>query len=418
MILTCALIFMFFTSYFAQDLDTVLQELGIPKKTNIRCNVGQDWTCRHLNHIEKLDQNRCYLDVYYFTIDHPVFKLKGKPNRYSDAISYLLGKRYTEYLQTGVKLEYGCSSDGFCEVKRIDPYAYGTYVKCTYGCLKDPVKYKGVIYQNFCVCQEGRVKNSKLFCDYSIGNDVYYWSRVWTCGIEPRVAMECGVGGQCGIDPKEGIGCWPIEKDKTYRASNSVQYALTMPQGMEGPIYVVAMQNGKVIAKKPISNLSAEEYIAKYGPIRGDQAYAFAQKLGLTSLASAGNASRTSAQSLLSRGYSYRTSSANWNSSAIGTRTRVFTRSWRYNNASVANSYRNWYSYYRTYSYRPTTRYSYYYRPKSTYSYSTYYRTYRPATYTRSYYSRYGYYNRYYRPYGSYNYASSGNRYRRYYYYR
>jgi len=342
--------------------------------------------------------------VYHYTVDSPLFKIQGRPNPYSTAISYLLGKEYTEYLQIGVAIEYGCGSDGFCEVKSIDPYGRGTAVRCTYGCLREPVEYRGKIYQNFCVCQEARVKNTELFCDYSRGNDVYYWSRIWTCEIDALVAMDCGFGGRCSIDPREGIGCWPIGSDAQTQ-SEATQYALTMPTGMNGPIYVVAMQNGRVIAKRPISNLSAEQYIAKYGPVRFDQAYAFAQKVGLTSLANSGSVSnRTPSTTFSTRKPATSTtfgSTGTLNSSyanVSGYRTISTYRNTYYNASNYSKSnYTPNSSYYRSTSYKPTTAYrSTYYRPSTTYTYKTYTKTY-PT------YSRYSYYNRYvsYKPYST-----------------
>ena len=61
-------------------------------------------------------------------------------------------------MQTGVKVEYKCGPSGICEIKKIDPYAEGTYKSCITsehkGCLVDPVEYKGKVYQNICVCRE------------------------------------------------------------------------------------------------------------------------------------------------------------------------------------------------------------------------------------------------------------------------
>jgi len=255
------------------------------EKTDVQCRWN--WECSYLDHIVPLDQPKCYLDVYFFTPDHPIFKIGGRLNKWTSSMAYLIGKRYTEYLQKSVMVKYRCGEEGYCEVWEYDPYAEGTYVKCNFGCLYDPVEYNGKIHQNICLCQEARVKDTDLFCDYDRGNDVYYYRRLWTCETEVAVAMECGEYGRCGEDPKEGIGCWPIRADQSYGSSSSsgfIQYSLIVPQTMNGPIYIAAIQNGRVIAKRPISDFSAEEYIAMYGPVDASRAYQYAQEVGLTSL--------------------------------------------------------------------------------------------------------------------------------------
>ena len=269
-----------------ETLRQLLQQKGLlhPK---VPCKT--DWDCKKLDRIVKLDQNKCYDQVRTFQGNEPIFKVIGRRGETTydfSLLSILAGKRYTKYLQTGYKIEHKCGSDGFCEVSKVDPYAPGTYVVCEYACLVDPVKYNGQIIQNTCICPTAWDGRDTPHCDYSIGNDVYYTYIQLNCKKTIKAWMICGTGGRCANGP-EGIGCYPIEGSELYGSNSSkgsVQYALTMPQGMEGPIYVVAIQNGKVIAKQPISDLSAEEYITKYGPVDAGRAYEFAQKTGLTAI--------------------------------------------------------------------------------------------------------------------------------------
>ncbi len=272
--------------------------------TSTPCSTDSD--CKKLDYTVTFqpEEQICYDKIKYFTGQESIFYSYSEYNTGNMRnLNFLIGKKYTDYLQLGYKVEHKCGSNGYCEISKKNPYTEGQYKKCGYGCLVTPTYYKkefeeeGKTYSNFCICDEGRVRDTEAFCDYERGNDAYFWFNAWICEKEVRTGMICGKGGMCGT--RNGtIGCWPETNSvSTSSKSKETQYALTIPS-MNQPIKVVALKNGKIIGEKPISNLSAEEYYKTHGKINASpsQAAYYAQKTGLTTIANAyaNNAGRAS----------------------------------------------------------------------------------------------------------------------------
>jgi len=398
------IIVLIFTLFFLTSVSAQLTNTYTLSKTP--CSSDRD--CSKLDHVVTLppEEQICYDKIKYFTGNESIFySYQGYNTGEMRNLNFLIGKQYTDYLQLGYIVKHKCSKNGFCEEYEKDPYAEGQYKKCKYGCLVTPTYHKkefeekGKYYSNFCICDEGRVKGTEAFCDNSKGNNIYYKFNTWTCEEEVKTGMICGIGGQCSI--KNGqIGCWPAKTNSTSAYDNQeTQYAMIIPS-MTKPVMVAAIQNGKIIASKPISNLSAEQYILKNGPVHASQATYFAQATGLTTtIANTQNKTITPNNTSITTAYtSYNsytprtintyTYKPNWNSYTNTTRTNTYT----------PNHYSNYYT--RTYtsrtSYTPytstrkTTRaynpkyYSNYYTARKTYTPKTSY-TYKPTnTYTRT----------------------------------
>ncbi|MEM4598275.1 MAG: hypothetical protein QW400_01145 [Candidatus Diapherotrites archaeon] len=388
-------------------------QIQVGTQTQTPCRWDSD--CRSLDRIVKIDQNLCIGNIKIYRPDHLLFQTTGAPW----LTTILVGKNYTDYIQTGYKIEHKCGRSGFCEVSKTDSYADGASEKCQWGCLVTPTEYKGKKYYNFCVCMGGLMPG-KPWCDYTRGNDVYNNFKEWTCEVEVRETMLCGYGSRCAVRP-EGVGCWPIETASS-QSSKDTQYALVI-EDMSQPVYVVAIQNGVVVAKKPISNSSAQEYVLNNGPINSSNAYAFAQQTGLTTIAASSNSSTatssysassstsSSNSSWLSKiaaffGFGRKTTSTTSASATVSTYNSTYSTSTyaSYSSAS-STSYSTYSAYPRTYSayttasttYTPTystanysystyTNYSY----PSSYSYHSSYTNYKPS-YTYSNYSSYSY---------------------------
>ncbi|MFH1234656.1 MAG: hypothetical protein V1493_03525 [Candidatus Diapherotrites archaeon] len=297
-------LFAFFVSF-------LLAQNAFAQTTQTPCTKPSD--CSKLNQLSALGQGMCYDEVKYFDGSETLFtEIDKTGNTYAQTYpsfkkiiptiktSLLLNNAYTDYLQTGKYITYKCSSNGFCEVAKTDPYAEKAYKGCTFGCILN-LQYSGKNYSNICVtriCAEGRVTGTDAFCDTSIGNNIYYKHQLWWCDQETRIGMICGDGGHC-VKTSSGTGCIPVEYASAQGNNNqNTQYALLIPS-MDQPIMVVAYQNGKAIAQKPVSNLSAEKYVLQYGPVSASQAYSFAQSTGLATMVA--SIQRTGATTVASR---------------------------------------------------------------------------------------------------------------------
>ncbi|MEM4663064.1 MAG: hypothetical protein QXM75_03510, partial [Candidatus Diapherotrites archaeon] len=324
----------------------------------------------------------------------------------------LINNMYTDYLQLGYYIEHKCGKSGYCEVSKTDPYreGAGTYKSCPYGCILKVV-FAGKEFNNVCVdrvCTAGGLNGGKPMCDYSIGNDVYFKYLTWFCQEMVLIGMICGEGGRCQTRP-EGTGCFPITSTSM---GNQNQYALVI-NNISEPIKVVSIQNGQILAEKPISPMSALEYINKYGPVDSSQAYAFAQQTGLTSIVASSNSSTTTGttRTTYAATDSYVTSSSTSSSNSswlskiaaffgFGKKTTSTTSSATTN--MYASTYNSTYttSTYPSYSSASSTSYSTY----STYprTYSAYSTTYYTPTYSTAGYSYFTY-----STYTNYSYPSS-----------
>ncbi|MEM0360532.1 MAG: hypothetical protein QXK06_04325 [Candidatus Diapherotrites archaeon] len=260
------LLFIFLCAFLSMPIISMAQ-------TQKPCTWDSD--CKSLDRIVKLDKNICIGNIKIYRPDYRLFEANGAPW----LIPVLVGKNYTDYIQTGYKVEHKCGKNGFCEVARTDSYADGANESCKWGCLVTPIEYKGKTHSDFCVCMGGLLPG-KPFCDYSRGNDVYNRFAEWTCEVEIKTTMLCGYGSKCAVRP-EGVGCWPIESP-TSQGSQTTQYALLI-QDMSKPVYVATIKDGTITSKAPISSTSALEYINKFGPISSASAPTFAQQTGLAS---------------------------------------------------------------------------------------------------------------------------------------
>ena len=221
-------------------------------------------------------------------------------------IPYLMDKQYTEQIQTGYTLKYGCVNKQ-CQVVKREPITK----KCAYGCLVTPTAYEGKDWHDFCICKPGWDKddtgNPIMHCGPNGSRYAYYLHIVWTCEKEDRVAGICEIGQRCVEKPTE-VTCEDIPGSGPIQYPDGTTYTFIIPKKSSSQIYVTAIQNGKVIASKPISNLSAMEYIAKNGPVNASQALAFAQSTGLTTtLASAKNTVTTPSASITALYNPYKT---------------------------------------------------------------------------------------------------------------
>ncbi len=378
------------------------------------CKTNQD--CKKLSTVIKLDQNVCVGQEHLYDGQaDPLIPVR--PYLWNE----LVGKTYTGYIQTGYEFTYKCKN-GYCVKDEVnyDPYI----LRCNYGCLVTPTKKNGTEHSNLCVCKSGQI--GEAFCDPSKGRDVYYTYLDWTCEKETRIVGYCPVGSKCSIDSSgKNWTCKPLKATEMSQANNgSVQYSLLFPGRLEnGTVMVAAYQNGKKIGEKPISNLSAMEYINKYGALHASQATYFAQATGLTTtIASIQNKTITPGYASITIAYaSYTPRTINtytYKPSRSTTRTNTYKPSYYSNyytrtytpkasytpyasthkttRAYTPNYYSNHYtnrtyaytpraSSTRTYSYKPANTHtkttSYAYTPKANYTSRTYTRnTYTPTT--------------------------------------
>jgi len=202
---------------------------------------------------------------------------KNIPAVKEDARLALLNRQYTDNMQVSYSVDSG----------QIDPFAKGSWKSCPMGCALQ-FTYRGQAFSNICIeliCEEGiSPARPEPFCDESIGNNVYYSHRLFWCQDVPQPWMICGEGGKC-LD--KGDGTLTCGGSSTTAGPGSgvtvIEYAITSPADNEQPFLVAAYENGKLIASKPISDLSAKDYVLQHGPVRASQADSFARTTGLAS---------------------------------------------------------------------------------------------------------------------------------------
>ena len=224
----------------------------------------------------------CYDQQLFFNGSEAIFQaldtsLRDQPDDWrfvvQQAKADLVGCAYTKYLQVAYSVENG----------QTGIFSPGTYKSCPFGCVIE-MEYLHGTYTNVCIeniCSEGYTSGTALFCDSTKGNDVYQWHTTWFCQSILQTVMECGDErvGKC-MQNSEGFTCGgaPVS---TGADSGSIVYALTAPANPDQPILVVAYQDGKVVAERAISGLSASEYVTRHGPIHADQAASLAESSGL-----------------------------------------------------------------------------------------------------------------------------------------
>jgi len=226
----------------------------------------------------ELEKGVCFHNADYYRGSEPIFSAIDSSEQVPSfefikniAKNALIGKMFTSYLQINKTV----SSDP------ISPFKAGTYTKCSLGCIKH-ITYFGQEYHNICVnkiCKEGQL-NEPFFCDSGKGNDIYYLHQLFWCDDVPRVAMYCGSGAKC-TQTDDGLKCRTY--NSTSSTSNGTTYAVEAPRYPSGSFMVVAYQNGRKIASKPLSNLSAGAYVARNGPVYASRATSYAKSTGLTS---------------------------------------------------------------------------------------------------------------------------------------
>ena len=223
----------------------------------------------------------CYDEQQFMQEDHPFFEYlekvqqRNNPSVKQAARNALLNAPYTMFLQVGYAIENG----------QTNPLAEGSWENCPLGCIVRFI-YRGEIYTSVCIkqiCEEGSAPNTDAYCDPATG-DVYYYHTMFWCEDIPHPWIRCGEGGRCTETP-DGLRCrgYPVDPSSS-SSSQGAEYVLVAPKNPSEPIMVAAIQNGQVIAKEPISNLSAEAYVARYGPIDAGQAESFAVSTGLAEL--------------------------------------------------------------------------------------------------------------------------------------
>jgi len=192
----------------------------------------------------------------------------------------LRGQRYTKYIQLAYTIENG----------KKNPFASGNYAECSLGCFPR-FTYFGKTYANICInniCQQGKLPNESKFCDSSLGNDVYMHYLSFWCEDIPEPTLLCGVGAHCAQESDGTFFCDGDDATDTLgSAGSSVKYVVKVQGNAGGKFMVAAYQNGRLIAQRPISNMSAGEYVKRNGPLRASQAGYYAQRTGLTTLANA-----------------------------------------------------------------------------------------------------------------------------------
>lgn len=197
----------------------------------------------------------------------------------------LLYSDYTDQLQIAYAVDGG----------KTIPGADGTYRECQYGCVFN-LSYRNEQYHNIClneICTEGQLAGTQTFCDPELGNDVYYTHGTWFCKNITRKAMECGQKAVCGA-VTGGHSCVSVQAISSGNlSSGNSEFALVAPNDLSQPFFVAAYQNGKLIASKPISNMSAEKYVLKYGAVSDSQARSFAQSTGLMTMVASLNSQKT-----------------------------------------------------------------------------------------------------------------------------
>lgn len=248
-----------------------------PSQTRISCN--KDKECEHLNRRVVLDQPVCIDQAHTFeNIYSPWF---GNTTT-GATIPYLMDKQYTKYLQTGYSIKYDCINNQ-CEISERVPIKD----ECTYACLVTPTEYKGKTWHDFCICLPGWLKDDKgnptIYCGPNGSRYAYYTSLAWTCEEEKAIAGICGIGERC-VEKNDEVDCETIPGEGPIQYPDGTTYSFTIPKDLSSPIEVAAKHNGRIIARKPISNLSAETYAARYGPVDGSQAGSFALSTGLIEL--------------------------------------------------------------------------------------------------------------------------------------
>ena len=221
----------------------------------------------------------CYDEQQYLQESDQIFKLiqetsqRNLPAVKEEARRALLNQPFTDYLQVGYAIENGVTNT----------VVDGSWKPCTLGCIVK-FTYRGETYNHVCInaiCEEGQEPNTQTFCDSSIGNDVYYYHRTFWCEPTPQPYIRCGVGGRCTETP-DGLRCrgYPVNSSSS-SSSQGLEYALVAPKNPSQPIMVAAYKNGKLLAKKPISNLGGAAYVARHGPVDASQAESVAVSTGL-----------------------------------------------------------------------------------------------------------------------------------------
>jgi len=160
----------------------------------------------------------------------------------------------------------------------------GAYKECPFGCFYE-LEYLYKKYNNVCInsiCKIGQVKGTSEFCepDNPEGDNVYYKQRTWWCGEITRKWIDCGTG-HCY---KQQDGEYSCKFSDETSKSNGVEYSIVSPANPNSPFMVAAYQNERLLAKKPISNMSAEAYVARYGSVDASQAESLAVGTGLAEL--------------------------------------------------------------------------------------------------------------------------------------
>ncbi|MEM0360577.1 MAG: hypothetical protein QXK06_04550 [Candidatus Diapherotrites archaeon] len=328
------------------------------------CSADRD--CAHLNETIKLDQNSCVGQAY--TFENIQSSLLGSTTG-GAAIPYLMGKQYTQQIQTGYTKTYSCQNRQ-CQLTSRVPIIQN----CTYGCLITPTQYEGKTWHDLCICKPGWVKDARgnpiVYCGPNGSRYAYYTHLDWTCEKIERIAGICGIGERCVVKSGETT-CETIGGEQPINYPDGTQYTFKIPHNPTQPITIAVIQNGKTIAQKAISNLSAEQYLLKNGPITSSQAYAFAQSTGLTSIVASALQQKTTTTASSKPSTTYSASyngSTNYSSTPI--RMQVV--------ASATNSlsaYRAPTATYKTYSTTSTAS-------TATYAYST---SQTKSTYTNNY---------------------------------
>jgi len=253
------------------------QQVTLTQIAQQRVACRYDWDCRTLGEkLIELDQNVCVGQQHFYDGRRDPL-LSIRPNLATE----LGGKIYTDYIQVGYKISFKCGQNGYCVPDKVD-YDPGL-VKCKYGCLVTPVEKNGKVYSNFCVCRSGQLGNA--FCDPNLGRHVYYYRLDWTCEKSIEIVGYCPVGSKCSISPDgKRWECVPLNAQEffqqqgvgttTGQREDNVRYTMLFPGKLESaPIKVALIKNGRIIAERPISNMSALEYINKYGPVNAANAY-------------------------------------------------------------------------------------------------------------------------------------------------
>jgi len=246
-----------------QELRTTVLAVALeqePSQTKIACN--NDKECEYLNRLLLLDQPICIGQAYIFENVYDQFFGNITTGA---TIPFLMDKQYTKTLQTGYEQQYGCVNNQ-CQIVARQPKGHD----CPVACLVTPTVYKHKTYHDLCICIPGnatdeRGKLKPIYCGPNASRYAYNAFVTWTCEEEERIAGICAIGERC-VDKGGEIDCELVSGSDPIQYPDGTTYSFIIPKDLTSPIEVAAKHNGRIIARKPISDLSAADHIARYGP--------------------------------------------------------------------------------------------------------------------------------------------------------